>query len=307
MSIALDLALIVRDSLNNFGLSVANLGVAYTLAFRVGSNSCTWISQIELAKEVNLDERNLRNHCKKLQEVGVILIEKDTKDPRRNRYSFNPIIANYHAMKDHQKLKCRTILSGTFEDTGRNHPVSTGRNHPVLLTPEIAASPVVEPKNEGASFPKAKEERNIKSKGTLSCASDDARNSFAEFCSVYPKKKWRADAERAWHKHKLHPMVTEIIASLRLQIANDAQWQSPQYIPMPATYLNGERWKDEIIKQGRPNNGQRESAAQTCSRLTLESLQNDLANERKQTARTTHATNELDYNPISAFPRHMAG
>lgn len=82
----------------------------------------------------------------------------------------------------------------------------------------------------------------------LSCASGDARHNFDEFWKLYPKKKGKADAERAWKKHKLDSVASEIIMNLEFQIKQDVQWQKVEYVPMPATYLNGQRWKDEIVK-----------------------------------------------------------
>lgn len=72
---------------------------------------------------------------------------------------------------------------------------------------------------------------------------------FEVFWSVYPKKKAKSDALKAWSKLKPAP---ELLASILKAI--DVQKKSPdwlkengKFIPHPATWLNGRRWEDEII------------------------------------------------------------
>jgi hypothetical protein len=69
---------------------------------------------------------------------------------------------------------------------------------------------------------------------------------FDEFYSAYPKKKKRPDAERAWLK--VSPEEHErLMKALGLQ-KESADWKKNggQYIPYPATWLNGRQWEDEI-------------------------------------------------------------
>lgn len=142
MSIALDFALFIRNSTTKLNLSAATIAIGYTLAFRVGSNTFTWVSQKELAEEIGMDESNIRKHCKKLAQAGFIGIESDRKDKRKNVYTFTKSILNYHAMSDSQKRECHNKLKDVYKftarnhpvknaDTARNHPVNTARNHPV--------------------------------------------------------------------------------------------------------------------------------------------------------------------------------
>lgn len=161
MSIALDLALFIRDFECEFPLSLSNLGVAYTLAFRIGSNPFTWISQENLAKELRLHETNVRIHCKKLVETGILLIKKDTDDKRKNLYSFNSALINYHQKSEDERKKYRAKLLGIIGDTERNHPVNTERNHPVINC--SSGSQDIDNKEEKMTqiSPKAKEQSNI--------------------------------------------------------------------------------------------------------------------------------------------------
>lgn len=71
---------------------------------------------------------------------------------------------------------------------------------------------------------------------------------FEEFWSVYPKKRSRDSAWRAWKKispnEELCAMIVESVSD---HIARDPDWKKDngQFIPYPATYLNGGGWQDE--------------------------------------------------------------
>jgi hypothetical protein len=77
----------------------------------------------------------------------------------------------------------------------------------------------------------------------------DPLRGFSEWWSHYPKKKARGDAERAWQK--IHPdqtLCAVMIAKVDEQKAShDWMKDDGQYIPMPATWLNGKRWLDEGV------------------------------------------------------------
>lgn len=74
---------------------------------------------------------------------------------------------------------------------------------------------------------------------------------FNEFWNAYPKKKNRADAEKAWKK--LKPKIDDILKAMQWQKqSNDWQKSNGQFIPYPATYLNANSWLDEPETEGVP-------------------------------------------------------
>lgn len=75
-----------------------------------------------------------------------------------------------------------------------------------------------------------------------SSAVKSASSGFDEFYAAYPKKEARADAERAWKKAKLPPLA-ELLTALEKQKAN---WTDRKFIPLPASWINGRRWEDEV-------------------------------------------------------------
>jgi hypothetical protein len=69
---------------------------------------------------------------------------------------------------------------------------------------------------------------------------------FDVFWKAYPKKVAKDDARRAFEKRKPDKsMVDSMLAAIFEQI-NSPAWQRDdgQYIPNPATWLNGGRWED---------------------------------------------------------------
>ncbi|MFA6152941.1 MAG: hypothetical protein WC716_16585 [Chitinophagaceae bacterium] len=73
---------------------------------------------------------------------------------------------------------------------------------------------------------------------------------FAEFWEIYPRKKDKGNAIKAWTKIKEPEIVLEKIkTALKWQIKS-IQWtkEEKQFIPYPASYLNGVCWEDEPDK-----------------------------------------------------------
>ena len=69
---------------------------------------------------------------------------------------------------------------------------------------------------------------------------------FQEFWSEYPKGKPRQPALKSWRSLAPDPELRQkIMAGLEAH-KRSKQWQDPQYIPHPATWLNQRRWEDEV-------------------------------------------------------------
>lgn len=74
----------------------------------------------------------------------------------------------------------------------------------------------------------------------------EPNNAFAEFWDIYPKKVAKKDARRAWAKLKPDSILLAKIFTAVVQQKKTEQWKNRQYIPNPASWLNGERWEDTI-------------------------------------------------------------
>jgi hypothetical protein len=80
------------------------------------------------------------------------------------------------------------------------------------------------------------------------CASSPNGDSFAPFWEVYPKKKAKRPAFKAWEKLKPdNDLIQKILKAIEVQKTQE-DWieQKGKYIPLPATWLNNRRWEDEI-------------------------------------------------------------
>lgn len=71
---------------------------------------------------------------------------------------------------------------------------------------------------------------------------------FAQFWDMYPKKKGKQAAEKAFQKIAPDEALLKTMLNAIEEQKKSAEWQKDngQYIPHPATWLNGRRWEDEI-------------------------------------------------------------
>lgn len=70
---------------------------------------------------------------------------------------------------------------------------------------------------------------------------------FPKFWEVYPRKQDKAKSEAIWIRKNLDAIADRIISAVQRH-KQGSQWQSEKgrYIPKPTTFLNGERWEDEV-------------------------------------------------------------
>lgn len=71
---------------------------------------------------------------------------------------------------------------------------------------------------------------------------------FEEFWQAYPRKEAKQKAYKAWMTGQLDRMAGKIIDDVRTRQLKHLPWQEGRkFIPLPASYLNGQRWDDEMI------------------------------------------------------------
>lgn len=75
----------------------------------------------------------------------------------------------------------------------------------------------------------------------------ECSSGFTVFWEAYPKKKSKAQAEKAWCK--LNPseeLVQDMLKSIETaKTSRDWTKDGGQFVPYPATWLNSRRWEDE--------------------------------------------------------------
>lgn len=74
--------------------------------------------------------------------------------------------------------------------------------------------------------------------------------SFAAFWDAYPKKKAKADAQKAWRSARINGELGVVMSALEVQKRSD-EWrkESGKYIPFPASWIRQRRWEDEQEEQ----------------------------------------------------------
>lgn len=69
-------------------------------------------------------------------------------------------------------------------------------------------------------------------------------DAFDDFWLLYPKRVAKKDAKKAWAKipPSMHNQIlTSLVAWRKVWAEEDVN-----FLPHPSTYLNGERWEDEL-------------------------------------------------------------
>jgi len=74
---------------------------------------------------------------------------------------------------------------------------------------------------------------------------------FEEFWDVYPRKVAKQDAVKAFAKLKPDAAFVAVLVAAVKRHAQSEQWQRGiQFVPHPASWLNGRRWEDELPAGG---------------------------------------------------------
>lgn len=79
-------------------------------------------------------------------------------------------------------------------------------------------------------------------------------NGFDQFWKAYPRKVGKGAARKSWERLRPGPeLLQEILNSLGEQVYSDT-WvrDAGRYIPHPTTWLNQERWADELTTGPKP-------------------------------------------------------
>ena len=75
------------------------------------------------------------------------------------------------------------------------------------------------------------------------------KENFEKFYSSYPRKVGKANVEKWFVKNKPNEELMNIILNSLEEHKKLKQWQDKQYIPHPTTWLNQKRWEDDLSKE----------------------------------------------------------
>ena len=145
----------------------------------------------------------------------------------------NPLFIN--------KMNASECMKGTQEDT----PESMLRAHKRATTNNIKEYNTL---NTYAQIAQSASDCDTQNSGVMLENAFDRENAFNEFWKAYPKKR---DKKKSHIKFlsvcKNEQVYQSIMDGLERQVTS-ADWlkNNGQYIPYPTTWLNGERWNDEV-------------------------------------------------------------
>lgn len=102
---------------------------------------------------------------------------------------------------------------------------------------------------------------------------------FDKFWQAYPKKVSKKQAQKSWKKINPSLELFEKILKALEMVKQTEQWKKDngKYVPYPATWLNQERWTDEInmMQDNKPVNEQEQKKKTVYKPLSIDMLTNN--------------------------------
>jgi len=147
--------------------------------------------------------------------------------------------------------KTKTYYEIKFSNTSENDP---------LTIPNTSENDVLAPINTSENDPTKDININKKEKkcSSFQKAVDERMLFFNEFWEKYPRRQGRAKAELKWKSKGCSAKAEQILDDIEFRLKNISPngWLEPrthklcesQYIQLPETYLNQERWDDEYVE-----------------------------------------------------------
>lgn len=184
-----------------------------------------------LAAKCRMKPRNCRYLLRSLEESGELSVVVNAGPYGANLYRINLDALGMQSFAGVQSL------------AGVQHSAATPAKDCRKPLQRIAAKPSVNHQEPSTYAHDAQKPHRSRSPS----ASESADDGFADFWKQYPKKVAKPAALKAWKKIKPAAHVqADLMAALGKHKAS-ADWQKDggQFIPHPASWLNGRRWEDE--------------------------------------------------------------
>jgi predicted phage replisome organizer len=194
----------------------------------------------ELALALNEDPDNVEICLKYLWSVKLAEIREESKE------IFFPEAVTCTGSEGSSAKRMRDLRSRQQLST-----VASNRIEASHCDSDVTKSDV-EKRREDKETEKEKSKRKTETVGAELV--DDKELWFSEFWKLYPRHVAKANAEKAFKKKCTSEKVyTAIMAGLQNYVTA-CKGKDPQYIAHPATWLNGERWNDEVTTKTKSSN-----------------------------------------------------
>lgn len=257
------------------GLTYVGKGLLCRIISLSKDGPCT-MSNIGFARRFGISTRQITSHIKTLCDKEMIEIERPSVRDR----NIWPTQKGLELYNEWVKAVGKDDIKESIEETIQKEPsrrnLPSGRNLPEESRSEPRRN--LRPKNT----------KNTSTKNTSICANADLRKRassqqdetetmFSEFYQAYPKKRDKARARKSFFKIKNLPDVFPQLMKGLEQQKLSADWKKDggKYVPYPSTWLNDERWEDELATQVQP-------PAQGPVHLTQADMERRDAEQQKQ-------------------------
>lgn len=194
-------------------------------------------------------KKRISDSLGRLDNAGVIerLITKDEQGTfvyvRIMRKMYKQYISGGY-QKDTGVTKIN-VTGGTKKTVTKDNTIKDIKKHTLSISDEIdEAENVALKKKSKRTIPP------IKAKVT--------KSQFEKFYQAYPRKEKKGSALNAWNKlcnrpAKDRPTLKTLLKAISKQ-KQTKQWQETQYIALPSTWLNQNKWMDEINGMNKERN-----------------------------------------------------
>ena len=187
----------------------------YALIARYADNDTlqAFPSRETLAKRAGCNVKSVDRAIAELQTVGALI-----KSHRRSGDAYQSNLYTVRRIPGHLRTPESPGGDTTVPRVGTGESLGRDTGVPLTRTTELEP-PNIEPLN-------------------------DINEQFNQFWSVYPRKKGKGQARKAFEKALEKTDLQTILDGVHAYVANDVM-DDPQFIAHPSTWLNGERWEDE--------------------------------------------------------------
>lgn len=222
-----------------------------------------------LAKICNKNVRNTRKLLRRLEAKGLVRTEIHHTEGKANTYYLTNIKIEPEKLSTGRKEpRSETAEGSVSSDLGGRSETAEGS-----VTRDLRN--IIRKHNNINIINNHNNDRNDDECDFLSEDTTQPESRFDEFWHIYPRKQNKQGALKIWKRKKLDKMANLILGDVENRIRNEAQWKNQQYIPHPTTYLNGERWNDQIIDK-ESNNGQQERDDDWRFRMCRDAIKRDI-------------------------------
>jgi len=209
-----------------------------------------YLPLVMICEEVNISQEGARKALRSLSEAHFAYYDEPS------RYAWVPEMARFQYgepldPRDKRVAGIRHELQGLrnapfFNDFLRRYASSY---HLHDISPiEAPSEPHRSQEQEKEQEKEQEQEQEIhppaSTAGVTVSPNGQGADAFDRFWTVYPRKKGKGAALRAWHH--LKPPLEVVLAAVEAQRRSpDWQREGGRFIPHPATWLNQTRWQDE--------------------------------------------------------------